>query len=420
MQVKTLLNRVQKFKSFVYENIWLAEENGKLRMYARIVPRANSRPICSGCNKRRPGYDALKERRFEFIPIWGIAVFFLYIMRRVDCPSCGVKVEAVPWAKGKNQLTIAYSWFLARWAKRLSWLEVAEVFHTTWEKVFSAVSMAVDWGLHHRDLSGITAIGIDEVLWHTGHKYLTVVYQIDNLRKRLLWVGRNRKSITLMRFFHWFGEERTRRLEFVCTDMWAAYLKVLAYKAKKGVLKAARLLDRFHVAQMMSKAIDKVRAEEAKKLAAKGVEVLKHARWCLLKRSDRLTEGQELKLAELARHNLRTFRSYLLKEDFQSFWDYIRPSWAGRFLDKWCKTVMRSRIEPMKKIARSLRKHRPLLLNWFKARGRIRLGAVEGTNNRLKLTMRKSYGFRTYKATEIAFYHSLGDLPEPSGTHRFC
>ena len=287
-------------------------------------------------------------------------------------------------------------------------------------KVFSAVSMAVDWGIRHRDLSGITAIGIDEVLWHRGNKYLTVVYQIDKFRKRLLWIGRNHKAITLMRFFHWFGEERTRRLKFVCTDMWAAYLKVLAYKAKKGVLKAAHLLDRFHVAQMMSKAIDKVRAEEAKKLAEKGVDVLKHARWCLLKRSDRLTEGQELKLAELARHNLRTFRSYLLKEDFQSFWDYIRPSWAGRFLDKWCKTVMRSRIEPMKKIARSLRKHRALLLNWFKARDRIRFGAVEGTNNRLKLIMRKSYGFRTYKATEIAFYHSLGDLPEPSETHRFC
>lgn len=420
MQVKTLLNRVQKFKSFVYEKIWLAEEDGKLGMYVRIVPRANSRPICSGCDKRRPGYDTLKERQFEFIPIWGIAVFFLYIMRRVDCPSCGVKVESVPWAKGKRQLTIAYSWFLSRWARRLSWMEVAEVFHTTWEKVFSSVAMAVDWGLRHRDLSGITAIGIDEVLWHTGHKYLTVVYQIDNFRKRLLWVGRNRKSITLMRFFYWFGEKRTRQLEFVCTDMWAAYLKVLAYKAKKGILKAARLLDRFHVAQMMSKAIDKVRAEEAKKLAAKGVEVLKHSRWCLLKRSDKLTEDQELKLAELARHNLRTFRSYLLKEDFQSFWHYIRPSWAGRFLDKWCKAVMRSRIEPMKKIARSLRKHRPLLLNWFKARDRIRLGAVEGTNNRLKLTMRRSYGFRTYKATEIAFYHSLGDLPEPSETHRFC
>lgn len=420
MLVKTLLNRVQKFKSFVYQKVQLIENEGQLKLNVRIVPRANSKPTCSGCGIRRPGYDRLGERQFEFIPIWGIAVFFLYVMRRVDCPSCGVLVEAVPWASGKHQLTTSYAWFLSRWAKRLSWKEVAEVFHTTWEKVFTSVSMAVAWGLEHRDLSNITAIGIDEVLWHCGHKYLTVVYQIDKHCRRLLWIGLNHRAITLMRFFHWFGDERTRLLKFVCTDMWAPYLKVLAYKAKKGVLSAARLLDRFHIAQMMSKAIDKVRAGEAKELAAKGFDVLKHSRWSLLKRRDRLTEGQELKLTELARHNLKTFRSYLLKEDFQSFWDYIHPYWAGRFLDKWCKRTMRSRIEPMKKIVRSLRKHRELLLNWFRAKNHILLGAVEGSNNRLKLIIRKSYGFRTLNATKIALYHSLGALPEPPETHRFC
>lgn len=420
MLVKTLLNRVQKFKSFVYEKIQLIEDEEQLKLHVKVVPRANSKPTCSGCGIRRPGYDRLGERKFEFIPLWGIAVFFLYVMRRVDCPRCGVVVEAVPWANGKHQLTTTYAWFLARWAKRLSWKEVAEAFQTSWEKVFSSVSMAVAWGLEHRDLSGIKAIGIDEVLWHRGHKYLTVVYQIDKHCRRLLWLGRNRKAITLMRFFHWFGDERARLLQFVCTDMWSPYLKVLAYKAKKGVLGAARVLDRFHIAQMMSRAIDKVRAGEARKLAAKGFEVLKHSRWCLLKRRERLTESQELKLAELSRHNLKTFRSYLLKEDLQSFWDYIHPYWAGRFLDKWCKRVMRSRIEPMKKIARALRKHRELLLNWFRAKNRIVLGLVEGSNNRLKVTVRRSYGFRTLKATEIALYHTLGALPEPLQTHRFC
>lgn len=420
MLVKTVLNRVQKFKSFVYKKVQFVEdESGNLTMEVEIVPRANSRPVCSGCGERGTIYDHLKQRRFEFVPFWGIAVFFLYIMRRVDCTSCGVKVEAVPWCEGKRRLTTTYAWFLAKWAKRMSWKEVACAFRTTWDQVFSAVSMAVEWGLENRDLSGISAIGIDEVLWHRGHNYLTVVYQIDRHRKRLIWVGRKRTAITLMRFFHWFGEKRIRLLKFVCTDMWAAYLKVLAYKNKKGVLGAAHLLDRFHIAKNMNKAIDKVRAEEAKKLKAKGVNVLKHSRWCLVKRPENLTERQEVKLAELARYNLKTFRSYLLKEDFQSFWAYKMSYWAGRFLDKWCKRTMRSRIEPMKKVARSLRQHRHLLLNWFKARNSVSLGAVEGLNNRLKVTFRKSYGFRTFKATEIALYHSLGDLPEPKVTHRF-
>ena len=420
MLVKTILNRIQKFKSFVYDKVRLVEEEGQLVLLVTVVPRANSRAVCSGCSRKRPGYDHLDERRFEFVPLWGIAVFLLYVMRRVSCRECGVVVESVPWVNGKHQLTRTYAWFLAKWAKHLSWMEVAEAFQTTWEKVFSAVSQAVAWGLCHRDLSDVTAIGIDEVLWHRGHKYLTVVYQVNGHRKRLLWMGIDRRAKTLMRFFRDFGVERTRELRFICSDMWRPYLKVLAYKAKKGVLSAAHLLDRFHIAKNMNTAIDKVRAAEAKQLAAKGIDVLKHSRWCLLKRPENLTERQDTKLAELARWNLKTLRAYLLKEDFQGFWHYVHPAWAGKFLDRWCTRTMRSRIEPMKKMARSLRKHRPLLLNWFKARGVISLGAVEGLNNRLKLTVRKSYGFRTFKATEVALYHVLGDLPEPPMTHRFC
>ena len=420
MLVKTILNRVQKFKSFVYAKVAFAGDGENLVLEVTVVPRANSQPVCSKCRRRRPGYDRLKERRFEFVPLWGIAVFFIYAMRRVDCPTCGVVVEAVPWADGKHQLTTTYAWFLARWAKRLSWKEVADVFHTSWEKVFSAVSMAVEWGLAHRDLSGITAIGIDEVLWHRGHKYLTVVYQINDGCKRLLWLGLDRKASTLRSFFAWLGPDRTRRLRFICSDMWKAYLEVLAEQAKAGLLTAVHLLDRFHIAQNMNKAIDKVRATEVKALKAKGIEVLKHARWCVLKRPENLTERQETKLAELARWNLKTFRAYLLKEDFQPFWKYVHPAWAGKFLDRWCTRTMRSRIEPMKKIARSLRSHRSLILNWFKAKGVISLGAVEGLNTRLKLTVRKSFGFRTLNATEIALYHAMGKLPEPKTTHRFC
>jgi transposase len=113
-------------------------------------------------------------------------------------------------------------------------------------------------------------------------------------------------------------------------------------------------------------------------------------------------------------------RSYLLKEDFQFFWTYVRPYYAGVFLDRWCNRTMLSKIEPMKKVARMLRSHRELLLNWFRAKGTISSGVMEGLNNKLKLTTRKSYGFRTFKAAEVALYHTLGALPEPEWTHRFC
>jgi len=417
MQLKTILNRVQKFKSFVYKNVVSLDSGEDPVLMIEMAPRANSKPICSGCGLPGPGYDTLPPRLFEFVPLWGIAVFFAYAMRRVDCPRCGVTVEMVPWADGKNTLTKTHMHFLATWAKRLSWKETALVFHTTWEKVYHSVEWAVEWGLAHRDLSNVLSIGVDEVLWHRGHKYLTVVYQIDSECKRLLWVGKDRTVKTLLRFFRAFGKERAARLLFICSDMWKPYLNVIAKKAAHAI----HVLDRFHIAMHMNKAIDEVRAQETRELRARGLSpILTHSRWCLLKRPENLTPNQEVKLSDLLRYNLKAIRSYLLKEDFQFFWAYVRPYYAGVFLDRWCKRTMLSKIEPMKKVARMLRSHRELLLNWFRAKGTISSGAMEGLNNKLKLTTRKSYGFRTFRATEVALYHTLGALPEPEWTHKFC
>jgi transposase len=139
-----------------------------------------------------------------------------------------------------------------------------------------------------------------------------------------------------------------------------------------------------------------------------------------LKRPENLTDNQAIKLKDLLTYNLRSMRAYLLKEEFQLFWEYVSPAWAEKFMDQWCTKVMRSRIEPMKKIARMLREHKPLILNWFQAREQISLGAVEGLNNKLKASIRTSYGFRTAKAIKIMLYHKLGQLPEPQLAHRFC
>lgn len=416
MQLKTILNRVQKFKSFVYGAVRWAGTAREPAIEVELHPRRGSRPICSGCGRKRPGYDTLGERRFEFIPLWGIKVFFLYAPRRVDCPACNVRVERMPWAAGKHRLTEAYAWFLAGWAKRLSWKEVAEAFRTSWDHVFGSVEMAVTWGRAHQDLSGIRAIGIDEIQWQRGHQYLTLVYQIDAKCKRLLWIGKKRKLKTLLGFFRWFGKERTAQLRYVCSDMWKPYLKVIAKKAGQAI----HILDRFHIMAHLSKAIDEVRAGEVKELKQKGYDpVLTKSRWLLLKRSENLTEKQQTRLADLLQYNLRSIRSYLLKEEFQLFWSYQSPYWAGEFLDKWCTKTMRSKIVPMKKVARMLRGHRPLLLNWFRAKKQFSSGIVEGFNNKAKLTTRKAYGFKTYHATEIALYHALGALPVPETAHEF-
>lgn len=417
MQLKTILNRVQKFKSFVYTKVRWVGSAVAPELEVDVVERANGRALCSGCSCPRPGYDRLPVRRFEFVPLWGIKVFLVYAPRRVACPDCGVRVEQLPWATGKHRLTEAYAWFLARWARRLSWKEVAEVFRTSWDSVFRSVEMAVEWGRANQDLSGIQAIGIDEIARQRGHRYLTLVYQIDSHCKRLLWVGKDRKIKTLLGFFRWLGQERSAGLRYICSDMWRPYLKVIAKKAGQAV----HVLDRFHIMAHFSKALDEVRAGEAKALKEQGYEpVLSKSRWLLLKRPENLTEKQENRLADLLQYNLKSIRAYLLKEEFQLFWGYVSPHWAGWFLDRWCTKTMRSKIEPMKRVARMLRKHRTLLLNWFRAKGQLSSGVVEGFNAKAKLTSRKSFGFRTFRGAEIALYHTLGALPEPKFTHRFC
>ena len=416
MLLKTILNRVQKYRGFVYAGVLMSEPPMQLKIEIEVRPHARNRPVCSGCGRTDAGYDRLPMRLFEFVPLWGIPVFFAYAMRRVNCSRCGVTVERVPWAEGKSQITTVYAWFLAKWAKKMSWQEVADAFRTSWATVFRSVEMAVQWGRAHIDLDDVESIGVDEIQWHRGHDYLTLVYQIDAGLKRLLWVGQDRKAKTLLGFFRWFGPVRTAAIRFVCSDMWKPYLKVIAKKAGQAI----HVLDRFHVMSHMSKAIDEVRAEEARALKAKGyAPILKHSRWLLLKRPENLTAGQEVRLADLVRYNLRTVRGYLLREDFQGFWEYVSPYWAGEFLQRWCTRAMRSKIEPMKKVARMLRRHHDLLLNWFRAKGQISGGAVEGLNLKVKLTTRKAYGFRTFKAIEIALLHALGDLPEPKTAHEF-
>ena len=418
MQLNAILNRVAKCKSFVYQTPKFVETILGFTIEIPIKPRANSQPICSVCQQHCPGYDHMPEpRRFDFIPLWGIAVVLIYTLRRVECKQCGVKVEQVPWAQGKSPLTIQYQWFLAKWAKRLSWQETADAFGASWDNVALAVKMAVEWGLAHRSLEGIRSIGIDEISWKVGHTYLTLVYQIDEGCKRLLWIGEQRTTKTLLKFFRMLGQERSDLLEFVCSDMWKPYLKVIAKKAKN----ALNILDRFHIVKKLNEAIDKVRAEESRRLLKDGYEqVLKNSRWCLLKHYWNLTAKQTVKLKEILKYNLKTVRAYLLKEDFHLFWEYDSPYWADRFLSDWCTRTMRSKIEPMKTVARTLRNHRPLIMNWFRAKKELSSGIVEGFNTKVKLTLRKSYGWKTYKIAETSLYHNLADLPEPDLTHRFA
>ena len=418
MRIRTLLNNCHNLKSFVYKSENLESIDGKLSLVVEIEPRKNGQATCSDCGKKAPGYDRTSQTRlFEFIPIWGYPVFFRYRKRRVNCPTCGIRVEQVPWSDGKQRLTRVYQQFLAKWATRMSWAEVARSFQTTWDHVYRSVKSVVEYGLSHRRLSGIKAIGVDEIQFGKGHQYLTLVYQLDEGHKRLLHIAPKRTVKSLLSFFRLIGRDGCESIEYVCSDMWKAYLKVI----RKKLPNALHILDRFHIVAMLNKAVDEVRRNEAKQLKAQGYEsVLDHTKYCFLKNEHNLTDKQALKLKDVLTYDLKSVRAYLLKESFQLFWRYNSPYWANWFLKKWCTRAMRSKLEPIKKFVKTVRRHENLMMNWFKAKKAYSSGTVEGLNRKVNLVTRKAYGYKSYDVMTIALYHTMGQLPVPETTHRFC
>ncbi len=222
MQLQFILRRVHPIPGFAYGSIELRERQSGSAFFVQLRARRGSRPTCSGCGQQARGYDTLKKRQIDSVPLRAIPVVFVYAMRRVDCARCGVTVEMVPWATGKSPLTHAYCWFLASWAKTLSWRETARRFHSSWDTVFRAVETAVRWGLAHRDLDDVRAIGVDELSWKKGQRYLTMVYQLDHGCRRLLHISKDRTTASFNSFFDMLGDERTRRIEFVASDKWQA------------------------------------------------------------------------------------------------------------------------------------------------------------------------------------------------------
>lgn len=421
MHLRTVLNAAYRHKGFVYEREQFNDEKSCIEICVR--ERQGSRAVCSCCGNTGPTYDHLAPRRFQMIPIWGLAVFLVYAMRRVDCQHCQrVCVERVPWSiGGKSRQTTAFAHHLAGWARFLSWTEVGRRCGTCWDNVANAVTWLVEYGLKHRSIAGISAIGVDEIQYRSGHKYLTLVYQIDAGSRRLLWIGKERTMESFHKFFDLLGDERSTAIRFVCSDMWKAYLRVIAER----IPKALHILDRFHIAQKFSEAVDQTRRDEVAKLKQQGQPAhLKKSRWILLKRKENLKKYQHDKMRSLLSLNLTTVKAYLFKESFDRFWSYVNPQCAAKFLDNWCQDVMRHRSLPhLKKVAQTLRGHRELILNYFRAKrsghGVFSSGAVEGLNNKAKVCIRKSYGFRSDKLREVALFHALGKLPEPEATHRF-
>jgi transposase len=424
LTVKTLLRHVQDLAGFVVESVRHSLDEPEPCIEVDLAPDPRHKRRCSCC--RRPGrvHDTLPVRRWHFVPLWNIPVLLHYAPRRVVCPQSGAPtVEAMPWNRGKSPYAAAYMIFLARWARRLSWKETAAIFSASWDAVRRSVEWVVAWGIAHRDLDGTTAIGIDE-LHHgrgkTSLNFLTLVYQIDRGSRRLLWIGRSRTEATLRAGLDELEAWRpgfAAGLRVVCSDMWKPFLKVVRERCGQ----ALNVLDPFHVAKHLNEAVDAVRRGEQARLRDKAAaKQAKGGRFLLLKRGTKVRGKAREKLRAVLASLGQTSRAWELKETFRRFWTYRSPAWALAYLKAWTTRAMRSRIEPMKKVARMLRRHEDLLLNYFRAKRQYTNAMVEGMNHKARVSLARSFGHRSFEILKLVLYHNLGELPEPPCSHKFC
>lgn len=424
IKLKTLLNETQPFNGFIYESAELKKITkafGIQEMELQVMIREHKqrKPYCSQCGQPASVYDHLPMRDWLHVPLWNIPVRMFYSPRRVDCPTCGITVETMPWNEGKRPYTKAMMIFLCQWARRLSWREVATVFGVSWDTVYRSVTWIVEWGLARRELTGITAIGIDELHVHKGKKadnFATVIYQVDEHYKRLLWIGKRRSARALLSGLKTLGMEKLASVRVVVSDMWRPYVAV----ARKHLSQAVHILDRFHITALLNQAVDKVRRSENYTLTGpRRKERLKNTRWLLLKPYAKVRGHAREHLNRVIHSTLKTARAWALKDAFAHFWTYNHPRYAKVFLDTWITRALRSRLPPLCKFAKTMRAHEPLIMNWFTFKKAFSSAAVEGLNNKVRVVTRRSYGFKSFHVLEIVLYHTLGKLPEPELTHQF-
>lgn len=351
---------------------------------------------CSRCGRICPGNDTLPARVWRHLDFGGVEVRLRYPPRRVNCPHCGkVLVEKVPWSEvADSRFTRDFEDQVAYVAQRCDKTSITEMFRIAWVTVGSIIERVVERKRPKNPLEGLETIGVDELSYRKQHHYVTLV--TDHVEGKIVWGREGKSAETLLAFFAALGEEGRNQIRAVTMDMSQAYLSAV----REAVPQAQVVFDRFHVQQLVGKALDEYRREEWRRLRAEGdldaADDLKHTSWALRKNPWNLTQKEKERLSNLQESNGKLYRGYLLKESFAGILDRKQPNVVKEKLEEWLQWASRSRLEPFVKVARTIRKHLEDIVAYV--RWQLTNGVVEGLNNKARLLTRRAYGFHSAAA----------------------
>ena len=404
MRKERVWARLLGLERAVVESVEIDEEG---QVVVAVRPHHRERDRCGVCGRRAPGFDLGEGRRCWRALDLGTAIAHLQAdAPRVRCPEHGVVVCAVPWARHDSRFTRAFEQQVTWPAVNTSGSAVAELMRIGWRSVGRICERVATEAGHEVDLlAGLRRIGIDEISHRKGHRYLTVV--VDHDTGRLIWAAPGRDKKTVEAFFDALGEKRTKQLKLVSCDMAGWIEAVLADRCPK----ARRCVDPFHVVQLATEALDKVRREvwnEARRQGQGDVAAeLKGTRYALWKNPENLTARQQSKLAEVERLNRPLYRAYLLKEQLRQI--YRLPARkAIALLDEWLSWAQRCRLKPFVKLARTITAQREGIVAAI--RHGLSNARVEAINTQIRLIARRAFGFHSPEALISLAMLKLGGL----------
>ena len=363
-----------------------------------------SQPMeCPECGQECPYYDDREMREWRHLDTMQFETILRCEVPRCKCADHGARSLRVPWAGKHSRFTLLFESFAIDVLQACSSVNAAaELMRLNWHQVNEIKRRAVARGLQRRDSAPIKHLGIDEKSFRKGHRYVSLLTDLQG--SRVLDVVEGRDGTACEKLFEALTDEQLKGVEAIAMDMWRAYINAAVHYLPDADI----VHDRFHVSQHLNQAIDKVRRQEHKILSKQKDDTLKNSKYLWLTGFENLSSEMQVRFNELQSLGLKVGRAYAIKETFDHFWDYQIPSYARRFFRKWYGWARRSKLEPVKRVAKMIDEHFENIITYLKHR--ISNAATEGFNSVIQSIKANARGFRSFENYRVAILFQCGKL----------
>ena len=355
--------------------------------------------------KTRSCRDHAEERMWRHLDTCQFQTYLHARIPRVDCPEHGVVNASVPWAEARSRFTLLMeSWIIEVLHECATVTGASYLTGLSWDEVFGVMGRAVARGQARKQAQPLRQMGVDEKAFRKGHSYMTVVCDLE--RSTVEYVAEGRTMESLACYYTSLKAKQLAGVEAVAMDMWEPYVKATMEHVPLASEKI--VFDRFHIMKHLNEAVDKVRREEHRELTKKRDDTLKGTKHWWLYASENVPDKYHRAFRRVRDRNLRTSRAWAMKETLRDLWTYYSMTWARKFFDQWRRWVNRSRLEPVKEVARMLQRRIENVLSYCKHE--ITNAVAEGLNSKIMAIKRRACGYRNKENFKTAIYFFCGGL----------